>query len=372
MWNMLARLRPSRRAGVSPAKGNGSWYKTTGPAPWPPLRPYPLVYFIEPSSICNAACVFCHYPQLRDAGKPIQNIGEATFDKALDIVRADCARRNVSKVGISLTPTTGDLLVNRRWGEFVQKALDLEFADWVDVVTNAILMKGDNIETIASLRHSDKLNLCLSTGGVDRETYRTMFGVDRFETVRKNINELLAVLAARNVKMNVAINLRVPDGAAISDEDIRKVYNEASYPWAHYSVLDTFKDVPADVPGKAFLKRVEGLKKRDYVPCGMLDSGALNFHADGNITACGCHYSQMLDDRSLDLGGVDTPLSALTARRSTLVRDWRERNVIPRVCQGCQHYHTHDGLQQNGLMLVEHSADEMPDIPLRSAIGLTD
>lgn len=323
---------------------------------WPPPRPYPLVYFIEPASLCNAACVFCHYPQLRDQGKSTVVARGETFAKALDLVKRDCALRNVRKVSISLTPTTGDILVNRNWGQYLDAVADIEIVDWIDVVTNGILLRERDIETLVRFKRPEVLNFSISVGGLDRATYKAMFGVDKFEAVRRNVNRLMRALKDAGVKLNVAVNMRVPDAGPVTQDRIAAIFNEAGYRWAHYSVLDTFKDVPADVPGKLTLKMVAGLTPRDNVPCGMLDSGALNFSAEGEITACGCHYSQDRNDKSLRLGTVDSDIEQLVTRRAELVRAWRQDNVVPTVCRKCQHYHLHDGLQSNGLMLEDNLA----------------
>lgn len=323
---------------------------------WPPPRPYPLVYFIEPASLCNAACVFCHYPQLRDQGKPTTVARNETFAKALALIEADCKLRQIRKVSISLTPTTGDILVNRNWSDYLNAVADIEIVDWLDVVTNAIVLRERDVETLIRFKRLSVLNFSISVGGIDRETYKMMFGVDKFEAVRRNVNRLFRALKAADVKLNVAVNLRVPDATAVTPEQIAATYNEAGYKWAHYSVLDTFKDVPADVPGKVLLKMTDGLAPRDNVPCGMLDSGVLNFGAEGQITACGCHYSQNPNDKSLILGTVDSDIEDLVSRRAAIVRAWRQDNDVPRACQTCQHYHLHDGLQSNGLMLEDNLA----------------
>src|SRR5262245_36621117 len=185
---------------------------------WPPLRPYPLVYFIEPASLCNAACVFCHYPQLRDGGKPTTVAQGETFAKALQLIKKDCALRGVRKVSISLTPTTGDILVNRDWGQYLDAVADIDIVDWIDVVTNGILLRERDVETLVRFKRPQVLNFSISAGGLDRETYKMMFGVDKFETVRRNTNRLMQALKDADVKLNVAINLRVPDASRVSHE----------------------------------------------------------------------------------------------------------------------------------------------------------
>lgn len=321
---------------------------------WPPHRNYPLVYFIEPSSICNAACIFCHYPQLRDSGKRIVVAEDATVEKAIALVEADIEARGIGALGyfpgVSLTPTTGDILVNRNWMDYAKRILPMPKVGWLDMVSNGILLNEKNIDALLALEHREKINFSLSTGGLDRETYKFMFGTDMFDKVRANINLLMKTLKERDIRLNVAVNLRVPEAEGITPERIASVYNEAGYEWAHYSVLDTFKDVPEDVPGKHVLKMRDTLEPRDFVPCGMLLSGAMNVSAEGNITACGCHYSQKPGDTSLLLGTVDSTVEALTARRKELIDGWQLDNHVPDPCKTCQHYHHHDGIEDNDLL----------------------
>jgi hypothetical protein len=295
---------------------------------------------------------------MRDQGKKNLIAKNETIEKAISFLKNDVDQRGLKKLGISLTPTTGDILINKMWGIYATNILQLHFVDWLDIVTNGILLDEDNVRIICNLPNMQKLNFSISVGGVDRETYQLMFGTDMFNKVRKNINHFMKELKDKNIKLNVAINLRVPDSKKISQEIINSTFNEVGYKWAHYSVLDEYKDVPENVDGKKILKMSNKISERSNIPCGMLDSGALNFTAEGRITACGCHYSQKLGDDSLVLGSVDAVLGEVNAKRLSLISDWRELNKIPQLCSTCQHYHVHDGLESNGLMLQRQIKNE--------------
>lgn len=319
--------------------------------PWPPARAKPLLYFVEPSSLCNAACIFCHYPQLRDAGKHTDNASDKTIDKSIEILQLDAKHRDLNNIGVSLTPTTGDILINKNWFNYAKTLLNQPFVGWLDIVTNGILLNSVNIEKLAQLTPIEKLDFSISVGGLDKETYAFMFGTDMFNKVQRNIQNLFDYLINNNIKLNVTIRLRVPDAAKISDNDIINTFNPKGYIWASYEVLDTFKDVPLNVPGKTELKTTAEIQPRKFNPCGMLKTGSLNFNANGSITACGCHYSQIPNEKSLQLGTVDTPLEEITKKRKRLLRKWKYLNSIPKPCLTCQHFHQHDGALQNKILL---------------------
>jgi len=40
----------------------------------------------------------------------------------------------------SLTPTTGDVLVNRYWGQYLDAVADIESVGWIECVTTGILV----------------------------------------------------------------------------------------------------------------------------------------------------------------------------------------------------------------------------------------
>jgi len=333
------------------------------PKVWPPVRPYPLTYFIEPSSTCNAACIFCHYIDQKNQGKETKNIEDVTYSKAVNLIRKDAEYRNIKKVGVSITPTTGEALVNRNWEKFLYEFLNFEFSDRVDIVSNGILMNQKNIDKLCAAPNIHKLDVGISLGGIDRETYKIMFQNDKFDKVVKNINLLFKNLQDKNLIMNVWLNLRVPDKSKISNSDIQKVFNKVNYKWATYTIMDVYKDVP--VPTKndkeyKMLKMVNILEKRDYSACGMLEAGVLNFSANNKVIACGCHYAQKPGDDSLVLVDNFEKIKEkdlvnlhqdLTGKRKKLIKDWNENNVIPSVCSFCQHYHKHIGLDNIGLAL---------------------
>ena len=91
-------------------------------------------YYLELSSICNAECIFCTYPILRDHGKELMKMAGGHFDRALDLMKKN------PRSSVSLTPTTGDILVDGRWAESLQCVLDLDFVDDVHFYTYGILL----------------------------------------------------------------------------------------------------------------------------------------------------------------------------------------------------------------------------------------
>lgn len=318
---------------------------------WPPHRAKPLLYFVEPTSLCNAACIFCHYPQLKASGKSTDNSSDSHMMNALAILKTDAERRQLDNIGVSLTPTTGDVLVNKDWAGYARQILNLSFVGWMDLVTNGILLDKKNIEQLCDLSPIEKLDFSISVGGIDRETYKFMFGTDMFVKVQRNVRLLFETLIEKNLKLNITVRLRVPDAAKISREQVIETYNPNKYQWANYEILDTFKDVPLDVPGKESLKIADTWPKKDFDPCGMLKVGALNFNANGQITACGCHYSQMPNEKSLVLGDVNQiSLTELDRVREANLKQWADKNEIPKPCLGCQHYHQHEGAHQNKIL----------------------
>ena len=46
-------------------------------------------YYIELVNKCNADCIFCTYPIIKDLGKPLVSMNDTIFDQAINIIRQE-------------------------------------------------------------------------------------------------------------------------------------------------------------------------------------------------------------------------------------------------------------------------------------------
>lgn len=294
------------------------------PRPAPPRN----VAFVELSNICNAQCVFCSYPTIAQSGKPLRHMDKEVFERALALATSLGYHR------LAFTPTTGEILANPLWDEFLTLALRNDDVHSLYFYSNAILLKESAIEKLLRLPNPNKIEaLFFSVGGTDAESYREMFGVDKFRTVNRNLNALCAHLKQHNRTTPVHCEARVPKNSQVTPQDVEKTFNTAGYPHFHANVLRAY-DPLGGLIARADLSYLRPIPDKTE-PCYRLTD--IRFDALGRIWMCGCVVSERPNDVSLLIGNVADKPDFLAAAQAELIRKWKE-GYLPRVCQSCRVY----------------------------------
>jgi len=289
------------------------------------LFPITNYFTIELSSICNANCVFCTYNEIKNSGRNLVRMDDGTFEKAKELMVAMRAKT------VSLTPTFGETLVHKNWAKYLRDILDHSQTEYVVLYTNAIKMNEENVQKIIELSNSHIFVLNISTGGIDRDTYKLMFGVDRFEKVRDNIQNLTHKLKKNNSSIRVGIEVRLPVHRKASVAEASAVYNPQRYKNVAIKLRDTFDPLhDLLVTDKLAYRKAYG---RSYSPCQLLNG--VRCAADGGVWLCGCIPSEMPNDSSLRVGTLGEPAERLMANQNEIIRLWGESNVVPKPCQDC-------------------------------------
>ncbi|RME37912.1 MAG: radical SAM protein, partial [Planctomycetota bacterium] len=159
----------------------------------------PLCLRIETTSICNARCVFCAYPK---SGRPKSVMPPALFEKII---------RDYAELGggaVSLTPIVGDALLDPHLLDRLRLLRGTPAVTRISLITNAIawprLSRSDRLQLLQSLDTID-----VSTGGPDRDGYRRLYAVDRFETVQAAVAEMCTLKRRHDLPLRIHIALRV-------------------------------------------------------------------------------------------------------------------------------------------------------------------
>jgi len=289
-------------------------------------------YYFELVNRCNAECIFCTYPILRDGGKQLVNMSDNHFDKIISIIKQD------QRSSISLTPTTGEIFMNKNWHYYLQVILDLDFVDHVHFYTNGILLQERNLAQLFQLRHLEKLMMTFSTGGADQDTYKKMFGKDQFFQVKENINNLLQSLKQKNLQIPVSIDIKLPNGRQVTMSECQDVYNKYHYKFAFIKTrnrFDTFGGLIIDTDLKKMLPDKPAKRK---LPCNYLQD--IRFAANGDIWLCGCVISELPGHEELKVGNIDfcDDLSEVKKQQSQIRDNWLYQNEVPYTCRDCTWY----------------------------------
>lgn len=289
------------------------------------VRAWPHALYIEATNICNAACVFCAYPQME---RPKVTMPLPLFKKAVT------QYLELGPGEIDLTPIVGD--------PFVDKLL-FERLDWLAAnpkvrkfhfYTNAILMKPDLVERL--VRYDGRLRVFCSFGGFDPETYHKVMGVPQFGAAVAHIKALIEAKRRTGSAIGVCVNLRIPKGSAHGEfwDYLRRARDQRLITFDEIDDFDNWggKVKEADLRGAGLVPKPDPVHRG---PCRRLLTGPMVL-ADGRVNACACRDVEA----TLIVGDVnETPIGDILrgdALRTLLER--HEREDFPEICKRCTRY----------------------------------
>ena len=119
---------------------------------------------------CNAECIFCTYPIVKDLGKPLVSMNDDLFNQVIKMIKQE------KRSSFSLTPTTGEIFMHKNWNKYIKKILELKFVKDVHFYSNAALLNDKNRNRFFKLPFLDKMTISFSTGGIESDTYDLLFG----------------------------------------------------------------------------------------------------------------------------------------------------------------------------------------------------
>lgn len=285
---------------------------------------YPKHLYIECVNICNAACVFCYYPEFsKTVAKKTMSV--ETFKSFVEQFAS------VGGESIGLTPTLGDPLVDKFFNERL-RIIDSSKVPNLVFYTNLINLKESNVNAINSMRNTN-IRIRVSITGFSKESYNKYMGVDSFEKVKKNLRLLSANIV--NDNCNIGIILRKYQG---SDFEIREFIKYLDKLDLNSTIEEEFDDWSGLVKfgmDQSKFKMIKKPEKRG--PCQKAYSKTL-ITVDGNYKLCDVRDGKdqlLLGDASGENGLINMWDNDIAANfRKTLRIDGK----IPDVCDKCQHY----------------------------------
>lgn len=286
---------------------------------------WPHSLYIEGTNICNAACVFCAYPQME---RPKVTMPMSTFRKAIDEYLA------LGPAEVDLTPIVGDPFADKHLFERLDDLFSRPGVKKFHFYTNAILMKPPQIERL--MPYGRRFFIFCSFGGFTREVYHRIMGVDKFDEAVANIRGLIEAKMRTGSHIRIQVNLRVPRG------------DEGGEFWAYLNrrkregviSLDGVDDYD-NWGGKILdgpLRAANLVPKPPPVhrgPCRRLITGPVVL-ADGRVNACCCRDVEA----TLIIGDINRePLRDILSgpKLKDLLRR-HARGDFPDICKTCTKY----------------------------------
>ncbi len=233
---------------------------------------------------------------------------------------------------LNFTPTTGELLLYEKWSEFIQVALNDDRTESVYFYSNAIMLNDEAVSKITSLKNAHKIStIFFSVGGVDTDSYGLMYGVNKFEAVCTNINNLCEKLAKQDLGIKINCELRVPKHIKPNLKEMNAKLNSFGYKNFHLDYIDHYDNIGGMIDSK----ELNYLPKREKTTsCYRLNDVRFDIH--GNIWACGCVVTEQADNEDLIIGNINENGELLKAKHLEIFENWNMN--IPKVCQDCRLY----------------------------------
>ena len=233
---------------------------------------------------------------------------------------------------LNFTPTTGELLLHEKWNEFIQVALNKDETESVYFYSNAILLNNDAIDKIISFENTHKVSAIFSSiGGVDKESYELMYGVNKFDTVCANISSLCIALKDNGLELKINCELRIPKHIKPNLKEMGVKLNSYGYTKFHLGYIDCYDNIGGMIDSTAldYLP-----KKEKMMPCYRLND--IRFDIHGNIWACGCVVTEQTGNQELIISTINDDLRELKAKHLSVFENWNVN--IPKTCGDCRLY----------------------------------
>lgn len=285
---------------------------------------------LETYSACNAKCVFCARRKLPQT-KELMSI---------DLFKRICSEYSAMGGGyLGFSPLLADPLLD----PFLLERIEIVKKNFstisLHLFTNGIaLQKFSDDQLIRILSGLKYINISL--GGLARDSYRIMMGVDQFETVWESLERLSRINQKLGHTCKLTLHIRTHQiREAVKSPALVKL-RESGYDcsdimnaFSSWDGLITQDDLPE---GATLIKRNNAGCK---IPC-LIPMSYMMIMPDGRVLACGCIDAK----ESTRIGHLDNSTlmeiwqgPELKALRSSFING----NLYP-VCKPCGYYRNYE------------------------------
>jgi MoaA/NifB/PqqE/SkfB family radical SAM enzyme len=288
------------------------------------------VYQIELTSYCNAKCIFCSYPYFEQL-EGSSHIDKIYFEKILKIIDKQKIKR------VSLTPKIGEIFINADWSYYLDKLLTLKHVDVIHLTTNGILLNNKNILKLINMKNLHKVKIHISLGGTNKDEYIFLYGVDKFDNVVNNIQNLCKSLAENNLSIPLRVEIRSQDTSKIDNNRIQKLINSNNYKYITFGFLDTYDPLHGYSEAKKNNLKLIDIEKinKDY-PCAFLRN--ITFNINKEVSACNVVSAKTDSINDLKLGTINDNFDKLLIKQQNIYNNWKSKKQVPNTCADCGLY----------------------------------
>ncbi|MDO8662409.1 MAG: SPASM domain-containing protein [Candidatus Omnitrophota bacterium] len=290
----------------------------------------PLILDLQTCSVCNARCVFCARQKLPQA-KELMSI---------DLFKRICFEYAAMGGGyLGFSPLLADPLLDPLLLERIEIAKKNFSKISMYLFTNGIALPNFSDDQLIEVITRLKL-INISLGGLTRDEYKVMMGVDQFKTVWGSLERLSRINQKLGGVCKLILHIRTHRRQETINSPALAKLEELGYDCS--DIMDAFSDwdglvTENDLPkGAAMIKRNN---TRCKVPC-LIPMSHMMIMPDGRILACGCIDAK----ESTRVGHLD---------HSTLLEIWRGSGLkafrdsfiygnLYSVCWSCRYYKNYE------------------------------
>ncbi len=303
------------------------------------LKRRPFMIHINNTNICNCNCTFCAY---KYQSVPKMTMCLSLFKRIVD---------EYDKIGggqLSLTPVVGEPLMAKDFLACLEYLASKPSIKNVFMVTNGLLIDKYGAKLLLDYIHNWKISI----SGFDENMYKRMFGIEKYQKVRKNIYDLLEINSRRSEPRNIQITLR-------SDRPIKEIvcysdFQEILKYKPDVQFVHKYSDFGGLISNKDFESPVKFYGKRYKIGFKCLVAArGLAVCPDGVVLACNC-FEALNYPIDLRLGNINEE-SLLDIWRGEKRKEFLESFNLFRtrkpVCQKCKSYRPDYFLYTKGCIL---------------------
>lgn len=285
----------------------------------------PVEINIETTNICPSRCVFCPNSKV-PRNKAIMDL--ELFNKICE----DYYGIGGGAIGVCSMQSdifSDSLLLERL--ALLQKFKDRFIVHTATMLTGATKLSTNELKTF--LETFDCLDI--SIGGLSKEDYNLMYGINAFDTVIEQLFRIEEIVKSNGMTIKLALNFRTNAPEKIIDSEmlprLRKTYiiREIRTDYFSWGGMITQSDLP---PGATLLTADNSLVRKDCV----VPWATLCVNIDGSVVGCGCVDWQghhIIGDMNRQT--INEVWSGQQARE---FRTSFSRQKIPALCRDCSLY----------------------------------
>ncbi|HEY5512180.1 MAG TPA: radical SAM protein [Geomonas sp.] len=285
----------------------------------------PFVLQVENTNICNAVCVFCAYPSMQRK-KGVMSL--PLFEKIVS------EYAELGGGALSFTPVVGDALLDPHLVERLRMLERFPSIDQITMTTNGIALERYSDDAVKYLLKS-LYCIQVSIGGLDRSTYLSQYGVDRFPETQRGMERLVGLSKEVENSARLTFAFRTDDWKfPLRFRKELASYRRAGVHIGHIWNYDNYSGVVSkDEHPQLVIKE----NSADKPAACAYPSIHMAVCWDGRITACGCVDFEA-DKLSIGNAESGTLAEAWSGARHAGILDSFARGKLAPTCRECSAY----------------------------------